>query len=1026
MSSILQKDSELSFPSNTVVSASAGSGKTYTLTHRYVQFLLSDRILHNRLQNILAITFTNLAAKEMRQRVLGYLKALALGRENELREMSRLVSLDPAAIRSRATALVDEIIANYSDFQVKTIDSFMVSVFKASALDVGFNPDVEIQLTNDTLIGEAFAKYSRELTGHPGRAALLDELLDLLLQTREGARKYLWDPYSNITEEVKRLYELLSSHPKQPLKEDHRDEVKQLRHQIVEAGKKLDDLLQEEGIPANRFLQNDLTDLRKGNVDVVVGRGIKDKAVAKLSVTAQRSYDKVRGEIDSSFAEYNNLIARYRIFNALMYYQPYLNAVVEIREVLAGLKRQRGQMFIQDVNKMLVDMIAEERIPEIYFRLGDTIFHYLIDEFQDTSPIQWANLKPLIENSLAQGTGSLFVVGDTKQSIYGFRFADWTILKGMIDRNEFPSASHNVQILDTNWRSYERILDFNSDVFQKVIPLTEYGIAAHQSGLDASGQRVRNGHEGKGYVEVTLIEKNETEPPERQAVLEIIADCRSRGHRLQDVALLTPKNEDVIRVSSWLNKERIPFISHSSLDIRTRKITGEIIALLQFLDSPIDDLSFASFLLSDLFETALKTQSGRVTRDTLRHMILSAYRERRSPLYKVFQDEHETLWHEYFSDLYAKVGYLPLYDLVSEIYKVFDVFKISAKDEGTLVKLLEVVKVFEESGNNSIKDFLTFALDEGDGSGWEMDVPTDDDAITLMTVHKAKGLDFPVVVVLLYDTVNRPGEYYVDESGDGIRVLHISRGQNEKVEYLDTIYQRQRLKDDVDELNKLYVALTRAKEEMYVVGVYDEERKEPTRFLPDEGYGLRQRPSAPSKQPRVRHTLPLFHHNTRRPYVAAAPGRMGLLETKRGEVIHAVLSHIEHIEGKLDSQIESILRQLGDTLDHHFPSSEIQKVVKEFLSNDEVRKLFAIREGRKTFLERDFTNAAGLLYRMDRVVVDPDEVTVVDFKTGGDEMEAEYWMQVLNYMALLRDVFPGRTINGAIAYVDKRTVRWVA
>ncbi len=842
MSGILQRDSELSFPANTIVSASAGSGKTYTLTHRYVQFLLSDRISNNGLRNILAITFTNLAAKEMRQRVLGYLKALALGRENELGEMSQLVSLDTTAIRNRSAALVDEIIAHYSDFQVKTIDSFMVSVFKASALDVGFNPDVEILLTNDTLIGEAFARYSRELTAYPGRTALLDDLLNLLSQTREGTRKYLWDPYSNIVEEVKRLYEMLSSHPNKPVKEDHREELQQLRQQIIATGNHLDDMLRQAGIPASRNLQNDLDDLKDGNIEVVVGRVIKDRVVAKLSVTTQRSYERHKDDIESTFTEYNDLIARYRICSALMYYQPYLNAVVEIREVLETLKRQRGQLFIQDVNKKLVDMIAEDRIPEIYFRLGDTIFHYLIDEFQDTSPIQWSNLKPLIENSLAQGVGSLFVVGDTKQSIYGFRFADWTILKHMIDENEFPSAQHSVRVLDTNWRSYERILDFNREVFQRIIPLTEYAEAASKSGLDTSGQRVRKGHEGKGYVEVALFQKDE-KSPEQTKLLDIIADCQSRGHRLRDIALLTPRNEDVIQVSGWLNGAGIRFISHSSLDIRTRRITGEIIALLQFLDSPIDDLSFVSFLLGDLFLAVLEAHSDPVSREDLRHLILASYRERRFPLYKAFQDEQGELWEKYFSGLYGRVGYLPLYDLVSEVYKVFDVFQVSGKDEGTLVKLLEVVKLFEESGNNSIKEFLTFALDEGDGSGWEMDVPTDDDAVTLMTVHKAKGLDFPVVVVLLYDATGRSRDYYVDESSDGIRLLHISRHQNEKVEYLDAIYQEQRLKDNVDELNKLYVALTRAKEEMYVLGVYDGERKEPARFFPDQGFESGPRPS---------------------------------------------------------------------------------------------------------------------------------------------------------------------------------------
>ena len=168
MPTILEKDTALSFPANIVVSASAGSGKTYTLTQRYVQFLLSDRIPNNGLRNILAMTFTNLAAKEMRQKALKYLKSLSLGREKELKEMSTLVSCESSVLKQRAGEMIDTILTHYSDFQVKTIDSFMVSVFKSSALDCGFTPDVEILLTNDTA-GSSRCKpgaISKEVPGH--------------------------------------------------------------------------------------------------------------------------------------------------------------------------------------------------------------------------------------------------------------------------------------------------------------------------------------------------------------------------------------------------------------------------------------------------------------------------------------------------------------------------------------------------------------------------------------------------------------------------------------------------------------------------------------------------------------------------------------------------------------------------------------------------------------------------------------------------------------------------------------------
>jgi len=560
-------------------------------------------------------------------------------------------------------------------------------------------------------------------------------------------------------------------------------------------------------------------------------------------------------------------------------------------------------------------------------------------------------------------------------------------------------------------------------VFQKKIPATEFDEAGTLSGLNASAQHVRKGFEAKGYAEVTLFQKDEEQFPERAKLLEVIADCLDRGHRLRDIALLTPRNSDVIRVSGWLNGAGIRFISHSSLDIRTRKITGEIIALLQFLDSPIDDLSFASFLMSDLLQSALKHGSVLVTREQFQSLIFNARHEGRSPLYKVFQERYGEVWDRCFADLYGTVGYLPLYDLISEVYKVFEVFEVSPENEGTLVKLLEVVKAFEESGNNSVKEFLAFAQDEG--TGWDMDVPMDDDAITLMTVHKAKGLDFPVVVVLLYDSGRRKKEYYVDEAEDGIRLLHISKKSTEKVAYLETIYNRERLKDEVDELNKLYVALTRAKEEMYVLGVYDKERGEPTRFLPDREFPPGPKPTVVRKSVEPKGTLSTHHHNKRRIYEPKAGGKLGLIETRRGELVHAVLSQIEFVGQDLAAQLNAAMGKLKLLIDPYFTASEINSTVRAFLSDRGVKELFSAKPGRIVFREKDFANASGLLYRMDRMVVDPDTVTVIDFKTGGDELEEEYRGQVRNYMVLLRQMYPGKNVRGVIAYVDKHVMREV-
>jgi ATP-dependent exoDNAse (exonuclease V) beta subunit len=168
-----------------------------------------------------------------------------------------------------------------------------------------------------------------------------------------------------------------------------------------------------------------------------------------------------------------------------------------------------------------------------------------------------------------------------------------------------------------------------------------------------------------------------------------------------------------------------------------------------------------------------------------------------------------------------------------------------------------------------------------------------------------------------------------------------------------------------------------------------------------------------------------MHHNIRRQYEPGARGRLGLLETMRGEFIHAVLSHIEFVHDDLPRQLDESFEKAAE-FDRHFSTKDVRTTVESFLGDTKVRDLFAARDGRSVLVEQEFANASGLLYRMDRVIVDREAVTVIDFKTGGTEMEGEYQVQVKNYVTLLREIFAGKRVIGVIAYVDKREVREVA
>ena len=578
---------------------------------------------------------------------------------------------------------------------------------------------------------------------------------------------------------------------------------------------------------------------------------------------------------------------------------PYLLFNESFSGTVEWVKKHQGRIFIQDINKKLGEYLKADIVPDIYFRIGEAVLHYLIDEFQDTSPVQWQNLFPLIDNSLAQG-GSLFIVGDTKQAIYGFRDADYTIMKSIESSNPFPSSKQDVLELDTNYRSLPKILEFTEKVFKEVAPsLENYADAAGRSGLSHYTQNPRKRESRPGYVEVDILERNDEDPPERKKVQDIIEELRTRGYRYRDIAILTSKNERVVKVTTWLNEKEIPFISYSSLDIRRRKITGEVVSLLRFLDSPPDDLSFASFILGDIFAGARAGSHPAIGVGRLRQFLFN--NRGTTPLYKMFQKEFGGLWEMYFSGLFKSAGYLPLYDLVTEIFSVFRVFEEMEGEEATLAKILEAIKDFEGEGTNSLRDFLGSAADEETmGKEWNIDVPKGVDAIQAMTVHKAKGLGFPVVIVLLYGERNRGFDYVVHRERGEACLLKLNKDIAACDPLFATLYREEEVNEKVDRLNGLYVEFTRAKEELYVIGVKGQKDRFPFDLLPAEDYPPSVKPlrisagegrdggDGESGQP-----FPLFHHAGRIEFPVSVGERFTPGERQRGEFIHRVLSRVD-------------------------------------------------------------------------------------------------------------------------------------
>ncbi len=1028
---VLEKDSTLQFPHVLILKASAGSGKTYSLTKRYVQFLLSDRIPQNHLRNILAITFSNNAAKEMKERILSWLKDIYFNLAEKVEEVSEIISLGQEHLLKKVEITIEGILKNYSEFQVKTIDSFMTSIYKASAIHLGYSPDFEIHMNPEEVMTYAFNRFLRGVREKTREAKFLEELIEIILEGKGGESTFPWNPSKDILNEIMGLYHQLSGIVKETREVSFREEIESIKEEIRNRAEGLNSLIEKSNLTRSQgssFFKI-LEAVKKGNYPDLIEKGLLNPPVIKPKK------GEGENEFERIFEQWNLLtrsIKGYIEYYSKTYYLPYLTIYEAFKDHLEEVKRREGVIFIQDVNKKLSEYLHREIVPDVYFRIGDTIYHYLIDEFQDTSPIQWANLFPLIENSLSQG-GSLFAVGDTKQAIYGFRNADYEIMRGLELNNPFPSALHQVRELDLNYRSQNDVVEFSQTFFRKIASDQEkYGKPARQSGLIDFEQRIAKGEKGSGYVEIIQCVSKDEESPEKEKIQRLVKDLIQRGYPYSDIAILTYRNEDVVNLTTWLNEIDIPFVSYSNLDIRTRKLTAEIIALLTFLDAPLDPLSFAGFILGEIFRKALESNGQTLELKTIHEFL---FRNRRKvPLYKAFQEHYPKLWEIYFESLFNSVGYLPLYDLVNEIYRIYKVFNHFRQEEATLIKLLEVIKDFEGKGRNNPSDFLRDAFDPNlESLNWTLDIPAGIDAIKVITIHKAKGLGFPVVIMLLYEETPRGFKYILNEEKGGVHLLKINQQIMKASEILHEKYEEAKMRDWVDRLNTLYVGFTRAEDELYVIGVQRKARQFPIDLLKNINSPVGS-PGHPRSRPSQLEQEVLNPSHPLNPlrFPSIPMNELNLLERlvseeerKRGEFIHRSLYFIDYIDESIGERLDKIIQQVNEEMGMEMDIEAIKKNLLEFLGLEDLRPYFQYKPGRVIQREQDVVDSFGNLFRMDRVVIDEDEVCIIDFKTGKNkESEKDYTSQIKNYVRILKEIFPEKKIEGLIAYYDlKKTVK---
>ncbi len=1069
---ILPSDRELIFPEFVILKASAGTGKTRALTLRFTQFLLSERVKHNEPNQILAITFTRNATREMKERIISWLKkcyflASTETEDRDLQAILKLVSVEKERLKSRAEEILNKILKNYSDFQVTTIDSFMTSIFKASAVELGINPAVEITLETRPVIAYAFSRLMKKVRPGQPESQLFLEICRHLKEMRVSDEAYIWDPAGELESFFLDLNKKLAGANRRAVHHDLKALNQQLKKLEKEFTKSLENLNLKlktaSSIPKNSRLWNYVNKNRPG-----------DWLDYDFKIINRHNLDP---EIHGELKEIKDIIDKYREVQARTFFQPHLKIYDQFLEILNQTKRERGLVFLEDIHCHLANYLDEGVVPDVYFSLGSEIYHYLIDEFQDTSPLQWQNLYPLVENALSQG-GSLFLVGDTKQAIYGFREADYRIMVNLILKTDgFASVEPRISELQENWRSRKEVLEWVSKIFPEGIrnlrpegkkwPEAElWKQAGSQSFLDDFQCLPSPALAGsQGYVEINLLDlkkmqeettetenddsdrnQEDSESPEKREVQELILDLHRRGYNYSDIAVLAYENDNIKQAAVWLNELGIPFVPYSALDIRSRPVIREILAFLQFLDYPLDELNLAVFLCGQLFQERLRRDGFQVRTEEFHEFIIDHRLSADSALYISFRQKFPLIWESYFENFFKTVGYLPLYDLVTRFYSVFRPLELFPQEEGSLIKLLEVIKNFEGQGKSNLRDFIKFSADDTDEQNvWTIDIPESIDAVRLMTIHKAKGLGFPVVILLLYRDRIRPETFYLRETHperEGklkgpkeVEILKLNASTAAAHPDLKEAYESYRQRERVNKLNILYVALTRAREELYVIGV-KKTNEYPFNFLesvlncraPVRLTSASTRPRRVMKTPHLQNLTDLRFLPVPE-FSPASPRRpFNYYEKKRGQLIHRLLASIEYLEGEVKTLITDII---SGSWAAEFSPEELQeaaRTVEEFLSRPEVACYFLPRPGRTIRRETELVDASGRLFRADRLVIDPERVTVIDFKAGRKDSENKesHVQQLRRYVEIISQIYPARTVEGLLMYYDLKEVERIS
>jgi len=816
-----------------VYNAAAGSGKTYTLVRDYLLILFTHSDF-NYFRHILAITFTNKAAAEMKERILQTLKDFALDRENAMKAaILAETAMNSQSFQAKAKAILTSILNDYSSFNITTIDSFTHRLMRTFAFDFGLSLDFNVELDADKVLQQAIDLVIAKI-------GLDDNLTKALIEfsLQQSDEDKAWDISKNLYEFSKILLNetdklefqsLLnkSFEDFSTLQKKLKQEIESLTGRMHEIGGEGLKIIADAGLQPNDFLSSQFPNHFVNLAYQSEKCKFFDQSTLKKNTSEQRFYakktpqsvaDTIEQIIPQLIALYEESEVLYSRLNIRKLWGEGLFPMMLLHYIFHTLERVKADeniQFISDFNEKISSKVKNEPAPYIYERLGEKFKHYFIDEMQDTSVLQWTNLISLIDNTLSQENGSLLLVGDAKQSIYRWRGGkpeQFISLSQSDDHHPFK-IDKEVRDLKVNYRSFNEIVKFNNAFFTHISDIFKEG--SYQNLYKNTVLQEENSKKG-GYVQIEFVKKEKpTEAEEEEAqdpifpkkVLEKIQNLDSQ-FQWKDVCVLVRKNAQGNAVAQYLMQNGIEVISSENLLLSQNEKINFLVNLLKSLYHPQDqELRFE--LLYFLYNTLKPSIAQSEFFYQLINIDITDFYEKLKVFDLIFDPKL----------FYQKT----LYDGFEYLIRAFH---FNEEPDIYLVQFAEFLFDFQMQNGSDLAGFLDYWEQKKDKLS--ISVSEGKNAVRIMSVHKSKGLQFPVVIfpydLNIYNAINPkvwyhfPEDQYLEEF-DKLMIPHRTI-----LQYSDPIgieiYQNFRNQLELDNINILYVALTRAVEQLYLITDY--------------------------------------------------------------------------------------------------------------------------------------------------------------------------------------------------------------